>query len=268
MSPQYPGNEQHRRVLRAIVDFYAGDARVLAIALFGSLARGNWDDNSDLDLDVTLADGITVDPLAELARLGEALGSLGERAIIIVPSGADSGDMVFASLLEISIRYHPLSATSPNIVESVRVLGGSLTTEAIRAAGVAHPPDAPEPLTELLGKCLRYALEVAIALRRGRPWMAVELLHRSRELLMDVFAYMHGGFRTPQTFEAQASQTLQARLGATLPQFSLASARAALLSLLDVLEFDLSELSAGQLSLTDAQREMIEQLRQRQANTA
>ncbi len=268
MSQEYPGNEHHQQVLRAIVDFYTNDERVLAVALFGSLARGNWDDDSDLDLDVTLADGVVLDPLAELTWLGDALEAIGERAAIIVPTGADSGDMVLASLLELSIRYHPLSATSPNIVESVRVLAGSLTTEAIRAAGLAQPQAPAEPLSELLGKSLRYALETDVALRRERLWMAIELLHRSRTLLIEVFARTHGGQRTPHTLEAHASPALQARLGTTLPQFSLSSAHAALLSLLDVLAHDLDELSAGQLLLTDAQRDLLERVRQRQAGGA
>jgi hypothetical protein len=139
-----------------------------------------------------------------------------------------------------------------------------LTTEETRSAGLTRLPILLEPLILLLGKSLRYALEVEIALRRRHTWMAIELLHRSRTLLMEVFARTHGGQRTPHTVEAHASPTLQARLGTTLPQFSLSSAHAALLNLLDVLAHDLDELSAGQLLLTDAQRDLLERVRQRQ----
>ncbi|HLY30920.1 MAG TPA: nucleotidyltransferase domain-containing protein, partial [Ktedonobacterales bacterium] len=159
MPQKYPGNEHHQRILRAIVGYYADDERVLAVALFGSLARGNWDDDSDLDLDIVLADGVTVNPLAELTSLCDALGAISERAAVIVPNGSDAGDIVLASLLELSIRYHPLSTTSPNIVESLRVLSGSLSSEAICAAGQAQSRPAQSPLSELVDRAVRYTVE-------------------------------------------------------------------------------------------------------------
>ena len=38
-------------MLRAIVACYAGDPRVSAVVVFGSLGRGTWDSLSDIDLD-------------------------------------------------------------------------------------------------------------------------------------------------------------------------------------------------------------------------
>lgn len=263
----YPGNERHRRVLRAIIDHYAADPRARAVALFGSMARGDWHDASDLDLDVVVADGVAIDPVAELARLCAALASIGERAAVIVASGSDCGDVVLASLLEFSMRYHALADTSPNIVDSLRLLwakdDGATTADAdaIRAAGRANaPPTQPD---DLLARCVRYALEIDVSLRRGRLWLAIEALHRVRSLLMEVFERTHGGVRTPHTFEALASAGLQARLGATLPDFSSVGIRAALGHALDVMERDLDELSAGQARLTDDERAIIMQLRAR-----
>ena len=54
----YPGTPQHQRLLKTIVIHYANDPRILAIIVFGSLGRGNWDPYSDLDLDVIIADGL------------------------------------------------------------------------------------------------------------------------------------------------------------------------------------------------------------------
>jgi hypothetical protein len=39
----YPGTSQHQTLLRAIIDHYQPDPRILGIAVFGSLGRGNWD---------------------------------------------------------------------------------------------------------------------------------------------------------------------------------------------------------------------------------
>src|SRR5512137_1240571 len=122
----YPGTAQHQALLRAIVAQYKDDSRVLAVIVFGSLGRGNWDAYSDIDLDVVIADGTTLDVLCELEQLCEALATLNEKAALIIPDGDDAGDVVLKSLMQLSIRYHPLAQTSPNIVESMRVLVGSL----------------------------------------------------------------------------------------------------------------------------------------------
>jgi predicted nucleotidyltransferase len=71
--------------------------------VFGSLARGNWDTYSDLDLDIVLEDGVAVEMAAELRRLCEALEMVGERAAVILPKRADEGDVVCVSPLELSV---------------------------------------------------------------------------------------------------------------------------------------------------------------------
>jgi hypothetical protein len=260
----YPGNAQHQRVLRAVAAFYAADPRVLAVAVFGSLGRGNWDDYSDLDLDVVLADGVRVEPVPELERLCVALAASGERAAIVVADGPEAGDVVLESLLGLSIRFHPLATTSPNIVESLRLLWGRIGVDEIRAAGLARSA-TPPPARDLLLRCIREALAVDIALQRGRLWWAVECLQSLRGLLLALFARTHGGGRPLQTFLALAPEALQTQLGATLPHYSLASARDALRAALDLLEEGLPALAADQVALTAADRALLRQLRERQA---
>ena len=53
----YPGTPQHQALLKGIVQHYAADPRIRAVMVFGSLGRGNWDTDSDIDLDVIIADG-------------------------------------------------------------------------------------------------------------------------------------------------------------------------------------------------------------------
>ena len=48
----YPGTERQQALLEAVVGGDAHDPRVRALVLFGSLARGNWEADSDLDLDL------------------------------------------------------------------------------------------------------------------------------------------------------------------------------------------------------------------------
>jgi nucleotidyltransferase-like protein len=259
----YPGTPAHQALLGAVVDHYAGDARVLAVCLFGSLARGDGDEYSDLDLDIVLADGLQIAVADELARLCASFARLGEHAGTIVVRHADRGDVVLASLRELSIRYHPLATTSPNIVESLLLLSGRIPAEAIRAAGEANRranDDSPETL---LAACVRYAVEVDVALRRGRPWIALDLLGRMRDALMELYARVQGGGRPLQTFEARADAALQERLGATVAAFDPDSIHQALSSMLALLDDDLDAFTGGHVRLTDGQRLVLRALHQR-----
>ncbi|HET9014885.1 MAG TPA: nucleotidyltransferase domain-containing protein [Thermomicrobiaceae bacterium] len=259
----HPGTPAHRALLRAFVDRYAGDPRVLAVAVFGSLGRGDWDAYSDLDLDVVLADGVSVDPLAEVATLDAAFAPAGERALLVIPDGDDAADVVLASLRGLSIRFHPLAATSPNIVDSLLVLGGPLDREAVAAAGLTNRAPRPDIPAWRLDRVVRWAMNVETALRRGNFWQAAYLMQRMRESLLVLFMLTHGGERPYHTFDAAAPAELDRRLEATLHGPGLDAARAAFGRLLDVIERDLGVLSAGRLALTPPQRAVLTGVRLR-----
>lgn len=258
-----PGTPQHQKMLQAIVSYYENDPRILAIIVFGSLGRGNWDRYSDLDLDVVVADGIQIDIQAELVRLCANLASIDEYLALLIPYD-DNADVVFKSLMEMSIRYHPLSSTSPAIVDSMLLLMGRIDRSVIETAGLANRKPDTEPLSRELDRCLRYALEADNAIKRGYLWSAIELLHYTRRSLMALFSRSHHGQRTYQFFEKEAGQLLQERLGRTLPQFDLQSARACLAQFLDILAEDLDELTAGQVQMTVLQAELLSRIRSRQ----
>ena len=236
------------------------------MAVFGSLGRGTWDDYSDLDLDIVIADGVEVDVIQELRRLCDAFTSIGERVALIIPDGDDAGDVVLESLMELSIRYHPLHTTSPNIVDSIQVLAGRIDGAAIKAAGLANECVGDGPLGRVLDMCVRYAVGVDVALQRRQIWGAIELLHRMRGLLMELFARARNGVRAYHVFQAEADAVLQARLGATLPQYDMISARESLAQFLEILEHDLGQLTGGQVQLTEAHRKVLDLVRMRQAH--
>jgi predicted nucleotidyltransferase len=265
-----PGTSQHQKMLQAIISYYESDARILAVLVFGSLGRGNWDRYSDLDMDVVLADGIQMDIEAELTRLCATFASINEHLALLIPYD-DEADVVFQSLMEMSIRYHPLSSTSPAIVESMRLLMGRIDRAAIEAAGLANRErrcmqrSETEPHSRELDRCLRYALEADSAIKRGYRWSAIELLHYVRKSVMELFTRSHHGQRPYQFFEKEAGQLLQVRLGGTLPQFDLGSARACLARFLEILSDDLDQLTGGQVQLTPTQAELLSRIRSRQS---
>lgn len=265
-SLEYPGTPQHQKLLQQVVSYYAGDPRILSIVVFGSLGRGNWDRYSDLDLDIISADDITIDIMQELSQLCESFTAIDEHTALIIPNGEDAGDIVLESLLELSIRYHQLQTTSPNIVSSMRVLSGQVGSEIIKAAGLANLQVEDRPLARLLDMCVRYAVGTDVALQRRQLWGAIEIEHRMRNLLMELYAQAHGGIRPLQFFEAEASVSLQTRIGATLPQYQMVSAREALIHFLNILEQDMDLITGGQIQLTEAHREIVKRVRMRQAD--
>lgn len=262
----YPGTPEHQTFLRAIVSYYISDPRILAIIVFGSIGRGNWDPYSDLDLDIIVGDDIQINVFQELEHAIYSLFGIGEKVALIIPRGEDAPDVVFPSLLEISVRYHTLMSTSPNIVESMRMLWGRIDEAVIQAAGLLNRETEDTSPGRLIDMCVRYALETDIALQRRRLWEAIELEHRIRALLMQLFALSHDKPRPLRCFQEEADGPLQALLGSTLAQFDLLSIQKALFNLLDILEYNLQLFAGRKMLLTQAHRNIIKQVRARQHN--
>jgi hypothetical protein len=129
------GCPAHQALIAHVVAHYADDDRIRAVAVFGSVGAGTWHELSDVDFDVVTEDGARVDPGAEIA----ALFSL--RAVIVL-AGADAADVVLDSREELSVRWHPLRTTSPNIGATVRVVAGRLS-----AADLVAMPSSATPST-------------------------------------------------------------------------------------------------------------------------
>jgi hypothetical protein len=142
------------------------------------------------------------------------------------------------------------------------VLIGSLDHAVIATAGNANRHGDLTLSSQLLDKWVRYAAVANVCLQRKQIWSTVEILHRMRNILMEIFARTHAGQRAYQVFESDADERLQARLGATLPQYDLISLQKSLETALDVMEHDLPYLANGQLFLTDAQQTVLYRVRQ------
>ena len=171
------GSSAHRAIIEQVVARYREDDRVRAVAVFGSIGTGEWHELSDIDLDVVTSDGAVVRPADEVAAL------FGSRAAISL-TRADSADVVLSSLEEISIRWHPLRTTSPNIAASVRVVHGGLSDADLAAAGEANRALPDEQW--LLDALTRDAIGASKSLERGRRWEATAAVERMRLSLRDL----------------------------------------------------------------------------------
>jgi predicted nucleotidyltransferase len=260
----YPGTPQHQSLLQAIVSHYTDDPRILAVIVFGSLGCGNWDPYSDLDLDIIIGDNVHINVVQELERMIHSFPDIGEMAALIIPHGEDAADVVLASSMELSVRYHTLMSTSMNIIESMGILWGCIDEATIKAAALANQNTGQASPGQLLDMCVRYALETDNALQRRQLWMATELEHHIRGLLMELFAQSHDNPRPIHAFQKEANLSLQTLLGATLPQYDLLSIQKALLNLLDILENSLEQFAGGQVKMTLTHLKIIKQIRERQ----
>jgi hypothetical protein len=171
------GSDAHRALIEHVVAHYRHDGRVRAVAVFGSVSTGMWHELSDVDLDIVIEDGVAMTPAAEVAAL------FGSEAAIIL-SRADSADIVLDSLAEVSIRWHQLAATSPNVAATVRVAGGRLSVAEIIAAAEANRARPDEQ--QLLDALVRDAIGAWKALGRRHRWAAVAAVERMRRSLVSL----------------------------------------------------------------------------------
>jgi predicted nucleotidyltransferase len=214
------GSSGHRAIIGEVIAHYRDDGRVRAVAVFGSVATGAWHELSDVDLDVVISDEAAVRPAAEVAAL------FGPRAAITL-AGADSADVVLDSLEEVSIRWHPLRATSPNIAATVRVVHGELSDADLAAAGEANRARPDEQ--RLLDALTREAIGARKSLARGRRWEAAAAVERMRGSLLALRGRRDALHLDP----ADPAGALAAVIAETQAHCDLGPRRSALLGLAD-----------------------------------
>jgi len=166
------GGTAHQAIIERVIAHYIDDARIRAVAVFGSVSTGGWHELSDIDLDIVITDRAAIDPPAEVAAL------FGHAAAITL-TDADSADIVLDTLEEISVRWHPPRSTSPNIAATVRVRHGDLSDAELAAAGEANR--VPADTEALLGALVRDAIGARKAICRGRGWEACAAIDRMRQ---------------------------------------------------------------------------------------
>lgn len=257
------GTILQQQILQTITDFYEKDERVLSVLLFGSLSRGNWDQYSDLDLDIVMSDNTKIDARIELKRLCDAIKQKhGLEALII--ADVEEGDVVLGNLVEFSIRYHILSDTKPAILDTISSLSGSLSLDEIRTA-VNHDYD-PEPreLVDIVNECIRYTLELHNAIMRQRVWMSIEMLHRIRASFMLIYAISHDGLRPIHHFDSHATPELHKLLSSLSPPANLKSVEEAFRTTISLLENQLDKFCGDTYQLTTSQLQIMHKLTQTQ----
>lgn len=135
--------------------------------------------------------------------------------------------------------------------------------EEIVAVGKARTREPLNTVEDVLATCIRHARYCDRSLARNRLWSASYALHRLRMELMNAFGQTHGGVRGWITFEELATPQLQERLAKTVALHDEPSIRGALLSSIDILEYETALFVAGHSGINADGRYILRWLRER-----
>jgi hypothetical protein len=151
------------RVHELVLELAAGDPRVLAGAALGSLALGDGDRWSDLDLMFAVADGATIPEI--LADWTAALAATLDAVTLFDLPFRSTVYRVFLlpGCLQLDLSFTPARDFAP-AGPNFRLLFG--------VAGAQVAADAPTPSNELFGLAVHHALRARVCIERGRHWQA------------------------------------------------------------------------------------------------
>ena len=137
------------------------DPRVVAGAVVGSLALGEGDRRSDLDLTFAVADGVPLEDV--LDDWTAVMAELGGTKLLDVPAGPTIYRVfLLPGCLQVDLSFTPaaqFAAAGP----TWRLLFGSAGPPAHRA---------PQPIDEIVGYGALCALHASSSIARGRLWQA------------------------------------------------------------------------------------------------
>jgi hypothetical protein len=159
------------RVRDHVLQLAASDVRVVAGAVVGSLARGEGDRWSDLDLTFSIADGVPVlDVLEDWTR--DLVREFDAAHLFDLPSGASLYRVfLLPGCLQFDLSFTPASkfgARGP----SFRLLFGN---------SVEQPVVPPPSARELFGYAVHHLLRARFCIERGRHWHAEYWISGARD---------------------------------------------------------------------------------------
>jgi len=174
--------EERNQVRDYVLQLAEADARVVAAAVVGSLALGEGDRWSDLDLTFAVAEDVLVsDVLEDWTR--DLVQKFDAAHLFDLPSGASIYRVfLLPGCLQFDLSFTPASkfgATSPRF----KLLFGS----------AVEKPYLPQPdAHELFGYAVHHALRARFCIERGRTWEAEYLISGARDYVMSM-ACRHRG---------------------------------------------------------------------------
>jgi len=164
--------KDRERVHERVLELAASDPRVVAGAALGSLALGDGDRWSDLDLMFALADGVTVSEVLTdwTAKLAAALDAV--RLFDLPFRSTVYRVFLLPGCLQLDLSFTPARDFAP-AGPNFRLLFG--------VAGAELAAEAPTPASELFGLAVHHALRARFCIERGRHWQAEHWISAVRD---------------------------------------------------------------------------------------
>lgn len=253
-----PGTKNHQRLLSLTLDTFKKDKNIQSIILFGSLGRGDWDKDSDIDLDIIVKDDSDKIVFDEIKKLLGEFTKNHQKILLHFNEAHNEITVVFATLDRMSIRYHLIEDTNWKILDSMKVIHGDLTKDNIVRELPQKKDYASSNLELLQNKFLELATYVPISLHRGRLINAVFFLNKMRQTLIEIYTNARGNDRFLD-FEKIADKSIIAGL---IPSYSILNEKAisqSFHSLLTYYRDNIDNISFQKLFLTPSQNELINQ---------
>lgn len=247
---QLPGNKTHQKILQLLINLFQNDKNVQAFIVFGSLVRGSWDNYSDLDLDAIVTNDNREIIQSEIKQMLNVLSSSGFKILTSFEEFPNEQVIILNSLDRISIRFHTIEDTHIAIVDSMRVLCGSLSEGDIKTSIIQGEKKIDIGL--LNNKFLELAIYIPISLKRNKLMNAIFFLSKMRQTLIQIYNYTHN-IKREFDFEQQVSSSLKEALCLTYPECNKEDIKKAFIKLIDVYKSDIKEISLSKINLTQNQ---------------
>ena len=261
MIESLPGTPHHQAILRAVIQAFAEDESILTIGVFGSLARPDCDEYSDIDLDMVVPVEAPASAAGKIRHLIDYLNANGFPTLLVAWDETHTAEILLESLDRIDVTVHTPETSKAEVLRDLILIRGDRSSLP-REGRPAITPHAIEPrLRRLHDKFPILALGVATSLRRKRLWDALMLLQAMRESIMEIYGLAHGSALPVRYFRKHAEVDLHEALGKTLTGYAPESIAASLMQIVDLYRAQCGRLSRGRLSVTEAQRVVFDQLR-------
>lgn len=253
-----PGTKNHQRLLSLTLDTFKKDKNIQSIILFGSLGRGDWDKDSDIDLDIIVKDDSGKIIFEEIEKLLGEFTKNHQKILLHFSEATNETTIVFATLDRMSIRFHLIETTNWKILDSMKIIFGNSTKDDITRKLPSKKNGALPNLELLQNKFLELAVYVPISLRRRKLINASFFLNKMRQLLIEIYTNARGIDRFLD-FEKIADKSTVASLAATYSTLDEKTIGKSFNYLLTYYSDNLDTISVQKLSLSPSQIELINQ---------
>jgi hypothetical protein len=147
------------------------DGRVVGGAVLGSLAHGNGDEWSDLDLMFAVVDGVPVTEVLE-GWSERLISDDGAVPLFDLPSGSIIYRVfLLPDCLGLDLSFVSASEFGPE----------SPSFEVVFGDAIPQAEDAATPAAEVFGYAVHHALHARVAIERGRYWQAEHWISALRD---------------------------------------------------------------------------------------